>query len=147
MLVSDTAAAFMSKVEDTEDEMQLSLTSYALECVGFPWDFNIARIPMSYFYDLGITYKDPNRAASTRISQIFSSLLEISVRHMVLPPGTITGSEEVSDVDYDKRDELLDTISDCNHVLGIQKTNSYLLLTSIFFIFNFSILHRTLVIS
>lgn len=119
ILVSDTASAFMAKVEDPDDETQVSLSTYILDCASFYWDFNIARIPFNYFYDLSLNYKERNGGISdSRIGQIFTSLLEISVRHMALPAGSIVSSEEVSDVDYEKRGELLDTIGDCMLVLG-----------------------------
>jgi len=118
ILVSDTASAFMARIEVVDDEAQASLWTYILECASFNWDFNIARIPFNFFYDLSMNFKDRQGRVDGRVSQIFSSLLEISVRHMVLPSNTVMGLEEVSDVDYEKRDELLDTIGDCRLVLG-----------------------------
>ena len=128
-LVTELAESLMDYqfLENDEHQQQIlnALLIFLIKCVNFKYDFNIARIPLKFFYDFSIAInkcrlenKRLPMHAEARIVNTYSMLTESIVKQMELPNACIRGERKISDTDEDNRLELSETICDCSLALG-----------------------------
>ena len=120
-----------------EFEIYISdLFSLLLECVKYPYDFDISRIPLQFFYELCVLLTDENNILSSSSGSsmsnntqhpiypihyfydLYINLLMISIQHMRLDNNNIINQIEINEEKTTIRSDLVDTISDCTIVLG-----------------------------
>eukprot|EP01041_Mallomonas_annulata_P005792 gene5792-11694_t len=130
----------------TESNLQSQRTELfvqLIECVRFPWDFEISRIPLQFFYELSKLLSNENNntnnnnnnqhsptntSTSTSTSTtsysindyipLYSALLDIAITQMKLEGANIMGIDKMSEDKERQRFDLLDCITDCCSVIG-----------------------------
>eukprot|EP00607_Mallomonas_marina_P008849 CAMPEP_0182423906 /NCGR_PEP_ID=MMETSP1167-20130531/9990_1 /TAXON_ID=2988 /ORGANISM="Mallomonas Sp, Strain CCMP3275" /LENGTH=682 /DNA_ID=CAMNT_0024603253 /DNA_START=1101 /DNA_END=3149 /DNA_ORIENTATION=+ len=127
-LFTETGEAYSDLlVNDTSlQTYQEEIFSQILECVRFPWDFEIARIPLQFFYELSVTLTDENCRyfLSYPIQQfipLYNSLLQVCLEQMLLDGATVMGIERIDEEKLRQREDLIETVRDCCVVLGGQE--------------------------
>lgn len=114
---------------------QQEMVAQLLECVSFPYDHDIARIPLKFFYELSMLLKaeftheshrdrSSGGSSSPSFDQLLSiytpsycRLLEIAAQSIALSPEVMLSSASLTDAIKDVRADWKEAVVDCCDVL------------------------------
>lgn len=121
-LFTETAEAYAELLLSDQNANQNELYEQLLVCVAYPWDFEIARIPLNCFYDINVTIQSTdgnfNYDIYGRFVPIFAQLLRISINRMKVEPDVLADMKLLDDDKDRERLDLMETVTDCCGILG-----------------------------
>lgn len=102
---------------------QNEILAQLLLCAQYPWDFDIARIPLKAFYELSVAIRSESQHRSSRIiqsrfSNYYWALLDIAVSKMKVDENALLGHATISNEQDVERGEWKETIIDVVDVVG-----------------------------
>ena len=122
-LFTETAEACLEVICDDSSHELDQLVFQLVQCAQFPYDHNIARIPLVFFMDAENQQLCDFMRSSARLSAkylpAYAGLLDTALVQSVLPAENIMGnSAAVSDEVADARIDWKNVVIDCCNVLG-----------------------------
>jgi hypothetical protein len=116
-LYTSTAESCINIFNNSSSLAQTEILTTLLECAKFPYDHNISRIPLNFFYYLAGKINKLNNPIISQYSPMYKLVLDAALVHIAMPEESITGIDSVDDVKIEQREEWLSTIKDCIFVL------------------------------
>jgi transportin-3 len=118
---TELVESFLLIVTMDEDIGQEQLFRQLLKGAAYPWDFDIARIPLKGFYELSAFIKNCGQERArleSSYGNIFCELIQVCLRQKRLREEAVRGQQEISSQEEYTRDELNESIIDAIDVVG-----------------------------